>query len=83
MGDTTYTNGDDWGMVVFDIFGVEIDHTKIDGEFHIPWMVYHMTNNAGFFLIFMGWFPSMGVPKDEGFIMENPINMDDSGIPLL
>ena len=27
-------------------------------------------------------FPKIGVPQNERFIMESPINMDDLGVPL-
>jgi len=27
-------------------------------------------------------FPKIGVPQNEWFIVENPLNMDDLGIPL-
>ncbi len=27
-------------------------------------------------------FPKMGIPQNDGFIVENPIQMDDLGVPL-
>ena len=31
----------------------------------------------------MWGFPKIGVPQNEWFMMENPIKMDDLGVPLL
>ena len=33
-------------------------------------------------LQYMGVNPKIGVPQNGWFIMENPINMDDMGVPL-
>ena len=29
------------------------------------------------------WFPKIGVPQNGWFIMENPMKMDDWGVPLV
>ena len=31
---------------------------------------------------YIWWLPEMGVPPNGWFIMENPIKMDDLGVPL-
>ena len=33
-------------------------------------------------IVFICWFPKMGVPKYGWFIGKNPIKMDDLGVPL-
>ena len=35
-----------------------------------------------YILIEIWWFPKIGVPQNGWFIMENPIKMDDLGVPL-
>ena len=32
--------------------------------------------------VYIYMFPKIGIPQNEWFIMENPINMDDLGVPL-
>ena len=39
--------------------------------------------SPNFFDTGIWWFPKMGVPKNGWFIRDNPIEMDDLGVPLL
>ena len=32
--------------------------------------------------IYIWWFPKIGVPQNRRFIRENPVSMDDLGVPL-
>ena len=52
---------------------VDLSKVKIDGT--TPWEVC-----TG---LMMWVFPKIGVPQNGWFMMENPIKMDDLGVPLV
>ena len=61
-------------------------YRNYNGYLHTYTFIYlHIVKNMNKYLdtvhVYAIWFPKMGVPQNGLFIAENPIKMDDFGVP--